>query len=216
MSRLSIRDRASVATHCIEQAWEKLRRVIPGLPPAVIIVLCAGARIRRGHFAASSWKFTKQTHAHEIGINPDLFNDRKESLATLVHEAAHALLFRSDGTGGCSSDGYYHKKEFRDTCNDLGLHCTQSHNRYGWCITSWPDLGRPPEKYRDALDELKSLPAGTRTLCVPKAPVNGRLRLTCRCGRSIYASQSVAEGAPIICSICKSEFGREKTAKRKL
>ena len=144
VNKSRIRYRASQATQGLEQTWELLRTLIPKLPPAVVVVLNTSSRRRKlGDFTPSVWRYRHEKNVHEIGISPDLFHTPEEVLCTLLHEAAHAVLFARDRhspqhIAGCGPDGYYHRKEFRDTCRDLGLECLFKNRRYGWCLTQWP------------------------------------------------------------------------------
>jgi len=184
MSRLSTHDRGSTATKCLEEAWTKLRALIPGLPQAVIVLLDVRARSHlRGHFSHSTWKTYGRSNSHEIGISPALFEDPKKLLATLLHEAAHALNYErrvQDVTGR-----YYHRKEFRDTCVRFGLDCRFLHTRYGWTLTSWPQDGKIPRHYSPIIEHLKtSMPRGSviqqsKTARIKPLPKTGPVRLEC-------------------------------------
>src|SRR5439155_16978937 len=154
------RDRASRATRGLEQAWEMLRKLIPHVPPAVVVVLNTQSRRRAfGDFTPSVWRYRPEKNVHEIGISPDLFHAAEDVLGTLLHEASHAVLFArapqsARHSAGCGPDGYYHRKEFRDTCRELGLECLFKNRRYGWCLTQWPASG-VPERYHPVLHLLK-------------------------------------------------------------
>lgn len=222
MNKSRIRDRASQATQGLEQTWELLRTLIPQLPPAVVVVLNTSSRRRQlGDFTPSVWRYRHEQNVHEIGISPDLFHTPEEVLCTFLHEASHAVLFASDRhspqhIAGCSPDGYYHRKEFRDTCRELGLECLFKNRRYGWCLTQWPADG-VPERYHDILHLLKgTLPWGTgkqkiQRLQGDKPPASGHTKLLCQCAqpRAIYVSMSVKTAGGIVCRFCNGIFRTE-------
>ena len=175
-----------------------------------------------GHFDPNSWKAPRPGQAHEIAINPRLFETPDELLGTLVHEAAHALLFATAGkrathVAGCGPDGFYHRTEFRDACSELGLECRFRNRRYGWATTQWPRTG-PPAKYDQILAMLRDMPLGTGTIArrrqigkpLPKA---GHIRLTCNCDRAIYLTPRAFGEGPITCGNCGRPF-RKPGAKK--
>jgi hypothetical protein len=125
----------------------------------------AGRRRKRGHFAPSTWRVRGPRHAHEVAISPLLFTTPEALLATMVHEAVHALLYATVSSdvhvGGVSlRDPYYHRREFRDACAAVGLDCRYLNGRYGWTLTDWPE-GRVPDQYRHVASILKKLPLGS-------------------------------------------------------
>ncbi len=217
MSKSRISDRGSNCTAALERAWEGLRRIHTSVPRAVVLTLSAGDRPHRwGHFCPSSWRHRNDTRKHEVGIKPDLFNQPKAVLAALVHEAAHAIL--QNDNGGCTGL-YYHRKEFRNVCRNLGLECGFRNTRYGWCNTAWPG-GRVPKMYRPILVLLRrDLPMGTgrqkmKVAAKRKLPEPGHQRLVCGCpSRAIYVSRTVARQGALHCGLCQEEFrapGSEK------
>ena len=213
MNRTRIQDRGSRSVKTLEKAWVKLQTIVKDLPSVVFVSLdTSSRRRRRGHFFRSSWHYRGLQNAHEIGISPALFESPKEVLATMLHEAAHALLNKRTGTPGCGSGGYYHLKEFRDCCQELGLKCSFRNTRYGFTNTGW-DVAGVPDRYQVVLSILRrGLPWGTATqfpLAHPKQkklPISGHARLSCGCGRSVYASNGVASSGPIVCGLCSGHF----------
>jgi hypothetical protein len=214
MDRATINGRGSRAVATLEEAWNELRAIVKGLPSVVFVSLDASnRRKRRGHFAGSSWRHRKSRRAHEIGISPALFASAEEVLATMLHEAAHALLFRRMGIAGCGKDGYYHLKEFRDCCRDeLGLKCEFRNARYGYADTGWSKSG-VPEQYKPVLRTLKrGLPWGSTTqvghrrVLPKKLPCSGHVRLICSCGRTLYTGRNMAAVGAIICGRCSRPF----------
>jgi hypothetical protein len=200
--------RGSQASKAIENAWGALRLLYPQIPPAVVVVLSARERRRRGHFAHSAWS-AGPGGSHEVAISPALFKDPKAVLATMLHEAGHAILWRSEGgvTGA-----YYHRHQFRDVCRDLGLACEFHNTRYGWTRTGWPKTG-VPKKYDPIIRSLAGgLPEGAAGSLPGKVkpgrlPPKGLIRLRCKCRfpRTILVSKRSLPGA-IHCGTCGREF----------
>src|SRR5437867_2415611 len=122
-NKYEIGPRGSSAVEVIEQAWEQLRSLIPPLPPAVITLVDARSRRRlHGYFLRSVWR-KRRGSAHEIAINPRLLAHPPDLLATLLHEAAHAVLHEAGKDGGMGSTPYYHTKIFRNQARAFGLEC---------------------------------------------------------------------------------------------
>jgi len=214
MEKSRVSDRGRTAVRCIERAWAQLRALHPELPEVVVVLLPAGARAgRRGHFAPACWRFRADRSAHELAISPHLFESPEETLATIVHEAAHALNW--DKRVRDVSGRYYHLVEFRDAVQMLGLECGFYNTRYGWCLTRFP-AGAVPPRYAPVLQTLeRGLPLGTggRVGPVPPGkdtPEPGQVRLACRCPaeerRSIYVSRSVRAAGGVFCRRCASPF----------
>lgn len=206
----------SGTTAVLERAWEALRGLYPAIPPAILVILGAGLRGReRGYFGYSRWRVRRgKTAHHEVAISPRLFGSAPLTLATMVHEAAHASLW-PDATGGVSGrDHRYHNMVFRDRARDFGLICTFVHTRYGWAHTSWPN-GGPPPIYRPVLRILKTglvaqveapkLPEGTPGKVLPRP---GWTRLVCGCetANAIHVPGSVRERGGVRCTLCGEEF----------
>jgi hypothetical protein len=143
----------------LEEAWSDLRDLIAGLPPAVLLVLSAREYRRRGHFAREAWRKRREEELlHEVAVHPGMFEAPDDLLITILHEAAHALLWesRKDGDQHCcgvSLSGYYHRREFRDAAVALGLKVHFLNRRYGFCVTTWPAAG-VPDRYRAVLAAL--------------------------------------------------------------
>lgn len=210
MAKTQITKRSSAATKALQNAWERLRRLHPSIPSAVVILIDARGRTGKlGLFAHSSWR-VKKARAHEVAISPLLFKDPKQVLSTLLHEAAHAMLWKKHRAG--MSGRYYHNKTFRDACRNLGLACDFLHTRYGWTITSWPK-GQVPQTYASVLTALRrELPQGAigpQPISPPprKPPASGLTRLQCRCSppRTVLVAKRSLQG-PIVCGQCKGEF----------
>lgn len=212
--KYQVPERGSTAVQALEAAWELLRELEPTIPPAVLTFVDVGSRGHvHGYFARSIWK-KRRGRAHEIGISPKLIGDSKGMLATILHEAAHAVLSDAGKRGGLGSTPYYHTKVFRDQARTFGLDCVFLNTSYGWTLTSWPS-GRVPGHYKPVDSLLRErLPAG---LGKPtpmhvegrKLPPSGHTMLVCGCidaNRTIYVKKSVLESGGVMCSFCGKAF----------
>ncbi len=212
--RVAGRGSAAVAT--LEDAWTMLREMERRIPPAVLTFVDAQSRGHvRGYCARSTWK--KRTGAaHEVAISPDLIGHAEHLLATMLHEAAHAVLHEAGANGGMGSSRYYHKKTFRDQCLAFGLTCDFLNSRYGWTLTGWPAAG-VPDRFKPVVARLRQgLPSGTGGRAPGRVkpgplPPTGHTVLVCGCpdgGRTVYVKKSVLNAGGVMCSLCGSEFRR--------
>jgi hypothetical protein len=196
--------------------WETLRTGAAKLPlPSNVLILplteLRGRPGKLGHFCHSRW-VQRPDGIHEVAVHPGLFHDAEDLLLVLLHEAAHSLLL--DRYAGCSADGYYHRKQFRDQCRRIGLRCDFTDTRHGWNNTRWPEDG-VPECYQEALEVLRT--QLTLAAAIPESvpdregiplPKSGRIPMTCGCEqpRRIYVSRGVAQGGGIRCEVCDEMF----------
>lgn len=208
-------DRGSRATAALEEAWTKLRRHDPRIPSAVIVLIDAASRRRKkGYFLSSSWQHRGKSRVHEVAINPELFSSPRDLVATMLHEAVHAMLFEETGNAGVGSTDQYHTKVFQDRCEEMGLRCAFKDTRHGWNQTAWPDEEKTPRPYHSIVAMLKkSLPKGIegrRSVWQPKkTPASGRQSLVCGCDppRKIHVAKSMLQMADSIrCELCNQHF----------
>ena len=215
-SNFSTVDRGSTVIATLEKSWSALRKVEPRIPAAVLTLVDVRSRLGvRGYFANLQWKKPgRRGGAHEVAISPQLIGQASHLLATILHEAAHAILFEAGKNAGVGSTRYYHTKVFRDQCIELGLECYFHNTRYGWTITQWPRGDSVPKRYLPVLRILESLPSGTEKSRIRRStgaslPPTGRTKLICNCRdekRVIYVPNSVAADGGITCCICNQQF----------
>jgi len=208
----------SVSVAILEEIWRQLQRIVPEIPDVVVVAADLGGRRRkRGHFAPCVWR-ARGRRRHELSISPDLFSSASGLLATIVHEAAHAIIYkRGDGGAGVGAGGYYHLKEFRNECRRLGLDCEYLNGRYGWTVTHWPKTG-VPQRYTSVLTFIQAnriLGTGAIRPRVERGrptPKSGHLRLVCNCPRErcVYVTPATAKQGGITCSQCNSPFVAQK------
>jgi hypothetical protein len=109
----------------LEDAWEAIRSEHPDLPTAVLITgagsLGTGRRLRLGHFAAGRRQTDQPGTIAEIFVGGEgLARGATPVLATLLHEAAHALADKRQ-LKDTSRQGRYHNRRFKDLDDDVDV-----------------------------------------------------------------------------------------------
>jgi len=197
----------------LERAWAGIARHHADVPARVAFALGSGTAGRsgtwlKGHYAAGRWRHRDSSEvAHEVFVSGELLgHEARDVMATLLHEAAHAVAHerRIQDT---SRGGRYHNARYRALAIELGLTVEQS-GAIGWSRTSM--LDNTAARYRRELSALAKALTASREPEI--GSLNGRtnnnngLSLTCGCGRRIRCSRSVGEQGPIVCGICRSPF----------
>jgi hypothetical protein len=198
-------------------AWGQLRELIPGLPAVVLLILSAREYRRRGHFAREAWqKRLGEDLLHEVAVHPGMFECPEDLLVTILHEAAHALLWEKRKHGekhccGVSLTGYYHRKEFRDAAVALGLDVHFLNRRYGFCVTTWPAAGIPA-RYRSVLATLGQFAVVASRRLPPRVvpPVAKKqvpwVEVHCACARLLRCAPCELRRGAVVCGVCGREF----------
>jgi hypothetical protein len=206
-------------TAVLEKAWSLLRGILPGLPAVVLLMLSAREYRRRGHFAQDAWrKRQEQDLLHEVAVHPGMFESPEDLLVTILHEAAHALLWEERKPGdrhccGVSLRGYYHRTEFRDAAVQLGLNVHFLNRRYGFAVTTWPASG-VPIRYRGVLEILSQFAVVTSRRLPPHVvPVASKKQirwvvLGCACvpQRLLRCPRAELLRGTVICGLCGERF----------
>lgn len=126
-------------------------------------------------------------------------------LATLLHEAAHALGHVRE-IKDTSRQGRWHNAKFKALAEELGIEVTKD-DRIGWSPTTLPASTR--ETYEAVIGELGRVlrlyrsvetSGGSGTKAKPAPP------LECGCGRKIRVGKTVLALGPILCGVCGTEF----------
>ncbi|MGH3612531.1 MAG: hypothetical protein ACRDRK_08025 [Pseudonocardia sp.] len=217
----------------LEGAWAAIRARHPEIP-AVVMVLGAGSiggpgGLRLGHFAAMRWADPDQQQTAPEGAGdpegepvagseqggpmrlPEVFvggeglaRGPAEVLATLLHEAAHALAHVRD-IKDTSRQGRWHNARFKALAEEVGIEVTKD-DRIGWSLTTIPTATR--ETYASVIAELGRVLRLHRSAEItgggskkPSPPP-----CVCGCGRRIRAAPSVLEAGPITCGVCGEDF----------
>jgi hypothetical protein len=223
--------RSAPIVAALERAWDEIRSRHIDLPRVVMVVASGsdGAPagwLKLGHFAAMRWQTGE-------GVLPEVFVGGEglaagptAVLATLLHEAAHAIA-DVRGIKETSRQGRYHNRRYAELARELGLDVARV-NPIGWSGTTVPVA--TAEAYADTVRDLEAAltifrhseagkvatgdpTAGgdaTRTRR-PRKPgktssSNNGLGCTCECGRRIRVSRSVLALGDITCGICGTSF----------
>jgi hypothetical protein len=197
----------------LEDAREAIRSEHPDPPAAVLITgagsLGAGRGLRLGHFAAGRWQTDQPGAIAEIFVGGEgLARGATPGLATLLHEAAHALAHKRQ-LKDTSRQGRYHNRRFKDLAEQVGLR-VEHHPTLGWSPTTLPE--HTAVRCTSAIATLE-LALGAHRERESRDPQAGGARsqnlkpCVCACGRRIRVAAGVLAQAPIICGICQQPFG---------
>ena len=125
-------------------------------------------------------------------------------LATLLHEAAHALAHMR-GVKDTSRQGRWHNARFKALAEEVGI-SVEKDPRIGWSPTTLPTSTRAT--YAQVIAELglvlrlhRAVETSAGAVKKPTTPP-----CVCGCGRKIRVSKSVLAAGPIVCGICGTEF----------
>ena len=200
----------------LEQAWAAIRHHHRQIPPAVIVV--AGSTTGNpgrshglvlGHFAALRWQHHHQRLSEVLISGEGLNRPATDVLATLLHEAAHALAF-ARGIKDTSRQGRWHNHRFATLAGELGL-AVSKHPKLGWSPTAL----RPEtvEAYTPVLANLAAALTAYRHHEPTETTAGGTdgskpstVAATCDCPRRIRVAATVLDQGPIICGVCDNEF----------
>lgn len=217
----------------LENSWNKLRQIVGKdrtsgkmiLPKALLIILSAEEMKKLGSFTNSCW-IAKKNH-HEITVSSRILNNPKKLLETLLHEAAHALLYENteynDGShfAGCNKNKRaYHKSIFREACFFLDLKCEFRDPYHGYSKTFLEDI---PTKYFKVFEELSKIKLHVEEIDYPKQQQkpnktnSGFIRLSCKCPnpskrkgdlefKGIYITSKTILDESIKCLTCNELF----------
>jgi hypothetical protein len=188
----------------LESTWAAIRRRHKELPAVAFTI--GGSETTRGHFHAETWADSMESGytRHEVFLAGERLKDGpREVLATLLHEAAHALAYVRKITD-TSRGGRYHNAAFKALALELGLEAAQD-KAIGWSVTSLPDT--TADAYRVALDRLATIGVHRRQLTRGEATGrknnnNGQSLACPTCGRKVRASMASVEAGPIVCWPC--------------
>jgi hypothetical protein len=164
--------------------------------------------LRLGHFAANRWQADQPGAIAEIFVGREgLARGATPVLATLLHEAAHALAHKRQ-LKDTSRQGRYHNRRFKDLAEQVGLR-VEHHPSLGWSPTTLPE--HTAVRYTSAIATLELALTAHRKR-ESRDPQAGGARsqnlqpCVCACGRRIRVAGVLAQ-APIICGICQQSFG---------
>jgi hypothetical protein len=191
----------------------EIRRWHPEIPPVVIIIASGtdGKHPRWGYHAPGRWNVAGEQRAEIMISGEGLRRSPRDVLATLLHEAAHALA-HARGLKDTSRQGRYHNKQFKICADELGL-AVEHDDRNGWSAsTISPVTEAAYARQLDVLAQAMTLwrHGETITGATPRRNTNF-IAAICPCGRTIRAAASTLAEAPITCAACDGKF-QAKTA----
>jgi len=197
----------------LERAWAGIAREHPDVPARVAFALGSGTAGRsgvwlKGHYAAGRWRHRDSSElAHEVFVSGELLgHNARDVLATLLHEAAHAVAYERN-VQDTSRGGRYHNARYRALATELGLTVEQA-GAIGWSRTTMPDT--TAARYQRELTVLERALTASRQPEIAgrygRTNHNNGVALTCSCPRRIRVARSVAEQGPIHCGVCEQSF----------
>ena len=199
---------ASRVLAVLEDTWTAIRSHHGQVPP-VVVIIASGTGSRQpkwGHYASGRWYASNVKHAEVMVSGEGLARTPRDVLATLLHEAAHALA-AARGIPDTSRQGRYHNKKYAVLSRELGLDVTETPG-FGWTITTVPDA--TATRYAAQLAALKDAMTIWRNAEHTPTAARGRstnlIAAQCSCGRKIRVAASTLDEAPIICQACDGYF----------
>ena len=129
-----------------------------------------------------------------------LDREAADVLATLLHEASHAIADQR-GIKDTSRQGRYHNQRFKNIAEEIGLEVSRD-RQIGWSLTSVSEA--TANAYSQPLAEIAvTLRAGRFGTWSSPAPRRADLAaLVCECGRRTRDGRSVRFPAAAICGVC--------------
>ena len=236
---------ASPMIAALERAWDAIRTRHPELPPVVIVtgsgLKFSGTRLvaaKHAHFHAQQWGHREhntenaldvgaaaaQRYAEIFVSGEGLARQPHEILASLLHEAAHALA-EVRKIQDTSRQGRWHNREFARLADEVGINVTRD-PKIGYSVTAIKD--ETVAEYADTimdlmitLDHVRVMPALVAvpapaptvptvpgTTAVAPTPVAKRRGAQCQCDtpREVHISRAALAQAPILCGLCLAPF----------
>ena len=205
---------ASRIIKVLEETWLEIRRWNPEIPAVVIIIASGtdGKHPRWGHHAPGRWNVAGEQLTEIMISGEGLRRTAREVLATLLHEAAHALA-HARGIKDTSRQGRYHNTKFKKCAEEVGL-AVEHDDNFGWSVTTiTPATELAYASQLQALTDAMTLWRHGEAATGPKARRNHNLiAAICPCGRSIRVAASTLAEAPITCQACDQDFQAKNPA----
>jgi curved DNA-binding protein CbpA len=205
---------ASRIIKVLEDTWMEIRRWNPEIPAVVIIIASGtdGKHPRWGHHAPGRWNVAGEQLTEIMISGEGLRRTARDVLATLLHEAAHALA-HARGIKDTSRQGRYHNTKFKACAEEVGL-AVEHDDNFGWSVTTiTPATELAYAQQLQALTEAMTLWRHGEAATGPKARRSHNLiAAICPCGRSIRVAASTLAEAPITCQACDQDFQAKNPA----
>jgi hypothetical protein len=203
---------ASRILKVLEDIWLEIRRRHPEIPAVVIIIASGteGKQVRLGHHAPGRWTVAGEQRAEIMISGEGLRRGARAVLATLLHEATHALS-AARGIQDTSRQGRYHNRKFKIQAEELGI-SVEHDEKTGWSSTTLPP--RTAARYAAQIGTLEAAitlwrhdehHATTGTTGTARRSHN-LIAAICSCGRTIRVAASTLAAAPITCEACGGSF----------
>ena len=151
----------------------------------MVIIIASGTdskHPRWGHHAPDRWNVAGEQYTEIMISGEGLRRSPRDVLATLLHEAAHALA-HARGLKNTSRQGRYHNKHFKTCAEEVGL-TVEHDDRTGWSATTiTPATELAYAHQLQALAEAMTIWRHGETTAGPKARRNHNLiAAICPCG----------------------------------
>lgn len=215
-------------TIALSAVWKAVQQNHPEVPHVVLLAAPNPHTNTNvlGHFAALRWNATTGHGGilHEVVVVAEHLNRSAEDIvATLLHEAAHALNF-SRGIHDCSRS-QYHNRKFEVAAKELGLDVTQVAH-YGFALTAMPT--ETAQRYNAETDALRQVLMHRRPMVSASKPggissgegdgaempddsepseKGGRYKkASCKCPFNIRVARATLAATTIQCTTCGEPF----------
>jgi len=126
----------SALVRVLENLWTAIQRHHPEVPPAVILIGPGDHPVPIwGYWSPARWSVpTHGTRGEVLIAGESLARPAKQTLETLLHEAAHALA-TARKIQDTSRQGRYHNRRYKALAEEFGL-TVAKHETYGWTLTA--------------------------------------------------------------------------------
>jgi hypothetical protein len=182
-------------------ALRAIRERNPEVPNAVLVIGASSLK-KYGHFAPKSWDGDKGAQQHEIMISGEsLKRGAEDTMATILHECAHALAVSRD-IKDTSRQGRFHNKRFKVLGEELGIQLHED-KQIGWSPTTLPKATATLYK-----TEIAGLRTALKTYRAPELkpkPKKTTVKIECGC-RSVTVPISFFEKDDLTCEGCGETF----------
>lgn len=199
---------AATVVAALETAWTAIR-VRHAEVPEVVIIVGSGTATKQpmwGYFAARKWQHGDNRLPEILIAGEGLNRPVHEVLATLLHEAAHALANVRE-IKETSRQGRWHNKKFARVADELGLD-TARDEHLGWSLTKLRD--DTTTAYTETLTALKAALTAYRhpelRETKTRTSSNNPNVCECSCPRKIRVASAVLDEGPILCGVCDDTF----------
>lgn len=218
MSRLTI---------AVERLWERIAKIHPDVPPVVVTI--AGGRLdANGHFASARWNLAGSRMSELFLSGESLRRGPKDTLVTIVHEAAHGANATRE-ISDLSRQGRYHNEKFKKTAEEFGLEVAKD-QKSGWLTSGGSATEALCKTYKRELERLEAALEDFYRLSdlelkgstEEEEKENSTVAAVCQCKetargakvapgpRKIRVSRNVLALGGIACELCGSLFEEEQ------